>query len=412
VAAALAGDFRGPRARYQQWIGDLTRMNALAKKMRAHRRLRGSLDFDLPEAVVVLDEDNPRLVRDVRKSKADPEVRGAYQLVEEFMLAANEAVARFFTERDLDTVWRVHAKPNVERLEEFATLAAAYGIEIDPSKAQDSRVLSSALKDIEGKPFQKPLNFMLLRSMKQATYDVSNIGHFGLGAPDYLHFTSPIRRYPDLIVHRLLKFHLRKEGAASGGTSHPAPPPRDMMQAMAAESSGHERRAAEAEREVKDMYRAYLMRDRLGEELDGVVSGVMGFGLFIECDTPFVEGLIKTESLGGEGYQLDDKTMRLVGRRSGRAFALGDRVRVRVVNVSVARRRIDLELVAGGTPGDGKPLLRDEVKKAAGPKAEWGGKGRGVRRVQEQKKKDKERPRPGGGREADRRGGRPGRKKR
>src|SRR5262249_61513440 len=134
--------------------------------------------------------------------------------------------------------------------------------------------------ELEGRPYARALHSLLLRSLKQATYDVVNIGHFGLAASEYLHFTSPIRRYPDLIVHRLLKYHLRREGLASGGASHPAPPAREQLAAMAAESSAHERRAVEAEREVVDMYRAHLMRERVGEELDGTITGVTSFGVF------------------------------------------------------------------------------------------------------------------------------------
>jgi ribonuclease R len=358
VAAALAGDFRGPRARYQEWADALAKMDALARRMRVRREKRGTLDFDIAEATVILDEDNPRLVRDVRRSKSSPEIKQAYKLVEEFMLAANEAVAEFFRERGLDTVWRVHDVPDVERLESFATLARSYGIDFDAEEATSPRAVRAVLAELSGRPFERSLHALLLRSLKQATYDVVNIGHFGLAASEYLHFTSPIRRYPDLIVHRLLKYHLRREGLASGGASHPAPPPREQLAAMAAESSAHERRAVEAEREVVDMYRAYLMRDRVGEELDGVIAGVTSFGVFVECLEPFVEGMIKHDALGGDRFDLDEKAMRLTGRRTGATFALGDAVRVRVENVSVARRRIDLALV------------RDEVEAAAAPPVE------------------------------------------
>jgi ribonuclease R len=348
VAAALAGDFRGPRARYQDWLADLKRMHELSRKMRKIRLDRGALDFDLPEARVILDEDDPTLVRDVRRSKASAEVKQAYQLVEEYMLAANEAVARFFRERGADTMWRVHDKPSQSRLEEFAELARSYGIDFDAEEAQDPRVLKGVLASVAGQPYEKAVNYLLLRSMKQAQYDIVPIGHFGLASSDYLHFTSPIRRYPDLIVHRLMKYYLRREGLPSGGSAHPNPPDRPVLAAMSAEASSHERRAAEAEREVVDMYRAYLMRDRVGEELEGTVSGVTNFGVFVEITEPFVEGMIKLDALGDESWEHDDKHMRLIGRRTGRVIRLGDAVKVRIENVSVARRRIDLSLVEGG----------------------------------------------------------------
>lgn len=347
VAAALAGDFRGARARYQEWADVLGKMDALARKMRVRREKRGTLDFDIPEAMVVLDEDNPRLVRDIRRSKATPEVKQAYKLVEEFMLAANEAVADYFQSRGLDTMWRVHDVPDVERLANFAALARSYGIDFKPEDGTSPLAVRNVLSEFTGKPFARALHSLLLRSLKQATYDVVNVGHFGLAANAYLHFTSPIRRYPDLVVHRLLKYHLRNDGLASGGSSHPPPPRRDQIAATAAENSAHERRAVEAEREVVDMYRAYLMRDRIGEELDGVIAGVTNFGVFVECVEPFVEGLIKLDGLGDDHFELDEKTMRLVGRRTGAAYGLGDSIRVRVENVSVARRRIDLGRVVG-----------------------------------------------------------------
>ena len=356
AAAALAGDFRGPRARYREWAPDIARMNALAQKMRARRRERGALDFDLPEAAIILDEDDPRLVRDVRRQKASADVKVAYQLVEEFMVAANEAVARYFHSRGLDSVYRVHGLPDAERLEDFARMAESMGERFLPEEAQSPRGLQRVLSSIAGKPYERALNFLLLRSLKQATYDVTNVGHFGLASKEYLHFTSPIRRYPDLIVHRLLKYHLRKDGQPAGGLSAAGPPTREQLQSMAADSSAHERRAALAEREVVDMYRAFLMRDRVGDELEGIISGVTNFGLFVEIQEPFIEGLVRLERLSDDFYEFDEQTLRLSGRRSGRTFTLGMPVSVRVEDVSVARRRIDFSLHAGGV--ENVPLPR------------------------------------------------------
>lgn len=349
VAAALGGDLRGPRARYADHLPQLRRMQELAHRLRAVRDARGSLDFDIPEPVVVLDEDDPRLVRDVRRSRALPEVKEAYRLVEDFMLAANEAVARYFVERGLDTLWRIHAVPKEERLEEFAELAQSFGVVFSPEDGRSPRKVRDFLATIHGKPMERALSFLLLRSLKQAVYDVENVGHFGLAAPEYLHFTSPIRRYPDLVVHRLLKNQLRAEGLPAGGVRYVEPPPRDELERQAVESSSHERRAMEAEREVVDMYRTFLMRDRVGEEYDGTVTGVTSFGIFVEIVDPFVEGLVRMERLGqdaGDRFVFDERTVRLVGKQSGRSFALGDAVRVRIENVSVPRRKIDLALVA------------------------------------------------------------------
>jgi ribonuclease R len=347
VAAALAGDLRGPRARYRDWLPALRQMAELSARLRRVRTNRGALDFDLPEAKVLLDEDDPTRVRDVVQARADPDLKGAYQLVEDFMLAANEAVARHFRERELDTMWRVHDVPSDERLGELAELADAYGLRFDAEEGKTPKKLRDFLRSLEGRPptLRRALNFLTLRTLKQATYDVVNVGHFGLAARDYLHFTSPIRRYPDLIVHRLLKHALHSDGLPAGGPP-PTPPGRPLLAAMAAEASASERRAMEAERDVVDLYRAFLMRDRIGDELDGTIAGVAGFGFFVQVESPFIEGLVRVDRLGDDFYELDERTLRLVGRRSGRAFALGDEVRVRVEDVSVQRRKIDLGLAA------------------------------------------------------------------
>jgi ribonuclease R len=348
VAAALAGDFRGPRARYREFLPQLQAMAELSSRLRRLRSKRGALDFELPEAKVLLDEDDPKRVRDVVQSRADAAVRGAYQLVEDFMLAANEAVARHFRERGLDTLWRVHDVPAEERLVTLSELAEAYGLSFDPEDGKTPKALRDFLEKVRkgnhAGGVQRALNFLTLRALKQAQYDTVNVGHFGLAARDYLHFTSPIRRYPDLIVHRLLKHALHSDGLAAGGPP-PTPPTREQLAQMASESSSHERRAMEAEREVVDLYRAFLMRDRVGDEYEGTVAGVAGFGVFVQIESPFVEGLIKSDKLGEDHFELDERTLRLVGRHTGRAFSLGDEVRVAIENVSVARRKIDLALV-------------------------------------------------------------------
>jgi ribonuclease R len=347
VAAALAGDTRGKRRKYEPFLPALRQMDSLARQLRAARAERGSLDFDIPEPFVELDHDDPRLVRDIRKSRRDPGERQAYSMIEEFMLAANEAVATSFQERGEDTVWRIHDAPDRGRLEEFAVLAENYGIRIDVDDARTPRGLKRVLDRLRGHPAEKPLSFQLLRSLKQATYDVVNIGHFGLASSDYLHFTSPIRRYPDLIVHRLLKSRLAGQGKPAGGFKPVAVEPvpdRVTLQRMAAEASFAERQAMEVEREVVDLYRAFFLRDRVGDVFDGVISGVTGFGIFVVIDEPFVEGLVRIDALSDDYYNFDEAACRLVGRRSGRTFALGDAVRVEVQSVSVVRRKVDFAL--------------------------------------------------------------------
>ncbi len=378
VAAALAGDVRGKRRKYEPFLPALRQMDSVARQLRAKRLERGSLDFDLPEPFVELDHDDPRLVRDIRKARRDPGERQAYSMIEEFMLSANEAVAASFTDRGEHAVWRIHDAPDPGRLEQFAALAAHYGVIIDVDEARTPRGLRRVLEKLRGHAAEKPLSFALLRSLKQATYDVVNVGHFGLASRDYLHFTSPIRRYPDLIVHRLLKVRLAGLGKPSGGWK-PAkvqpPPDRTELQRMASDASFAERSKMEAEREVVDIYRAYFMRDRIGDVFDGTISGVMGFGVFVVIDQPFIEGLVRVEALSDDYYLFDEVTARLVGRRSGRTFALGDTVKVEVQSVSVVRRKIDFALHEHGerqrraaTLGPGK---------AAGRGARGRGKGEG-----------------------------------
>ena len=351
VAAALGGDFRGRREEYRPWLAELERLNRLARLLRTKRQARGALELEIAEPKVVLDADDPRLVRDVVKAKGDPAVKQAYQLVEEFMIAANEAVGQFFRKRSATTVWRVHAPPKTERVEVLAELLGSFGIVVDIKEAVTPLGMKRVLDQIAERPGAQALSFLVLRTLTQAVWDTVPIGHFGLASGDYLHFTSPIRRYPDLLVHRLLKHHLHREGHASGGGYSKPPPPVAELSKLAKSSSEHERRAMEAEREAVAMYRAYLMRDQVGQRFEGVVSAVTSFGAFVEIEEPFVEGLIKLESLGDDRFAYDEVHMRLSGARTGRTIELGDKVTVEINNVSVVRRRIDFTLITAQTEG-------------------------------------------------------------
>jgi ribonuclease R len=260
------------------------------------------------------------------------------------MIAANEAVGHFFRKRNAPTVWRVHAPPDPDRVAQLAELLGAYGIRVDVEEATTPLGMKAVLDQIAQKPGAQALSFLLLRTLTQAVWDTVPIGHFGLASGDYLHFTSPIRRYPDLLVHRLLKHHLHRDGHASGGGYAKPPPTGETLAQLAADSSLHERRAMEAEREAVAMYRAYLMRDQVGQRFEGTISAVTSFGAFVEIEEPFVEGLIKLDSLG-EPFVYDDVHMRLSGKRTGRVLELGDKVGIEINNVSVVRRRIDFTLL-------------------------------------------------------------------
>ena len=372
VAAALEGDFRGRREEYKAWSAELERLNSLARVLRAKRQARGALELEISEPKVVLDADDPRLVRDVIKAKGDPAVKGAYQLVEEFMIAANEAVGSYFRKRNAATVWRVHAPPKEDRVGQLAELMGAYGITVDVEEARTPLGMKAVLDQINEKPGAQALSLLVLRTLTQAVWDTVPIGHFGLASGDYLHFTSPIRRYPDLLVHRLLKYHLHRDGQPSGeGYSNP-PPAVEALSELARASSGHERRAMEAEREAVAMYRCYLMRDQVGEVFEGTVSAVTSFGAFVEIDEPYVEGLIKLDSLGDEPWVYDEIHMRLTGKRTGRSIQLGDRVKVMINNVSVVRRRIDFTLQA--VSGSNKRVTLEISPRAGIAKAKKSGR--------------------------------------
>jgi ribonuclease R len=359
--------------------GDPTPMVDLCELLSRRRRERGSLDFDIPEAKVLLDEDGE--VRDVVRR----ERHLAHRMVEEFMIAANEAVARFFEIRGQPTVYRVHDRPDPEKTRAFCELAGALGFHLRPQDADEPRALARFVESLGARPEARALNTLLLRSMKQAFYDVENIGHFGLASGEYLHFTSPIRRYPDLLVHRLLRTLLRDRGPAPGSAREGLSA---QLSDLAAQASARERAALEAERESLAYHRARLMAGRVGGELDGVVAAVVPFGLFVEVERPFVEGLVHVQTLGDGFYTYDEQRQRLSASPSGRGFGIGDRVRVRVVDASVARRQVNFALVREVTPRPASaspppPPPTSRPGRARGPaKRPRGGKGarRGARR--------------------------------
>ncbi len=332
VAEALEGD---ADAQIRPLLEDLRVAHELSKKLTAERERRGSIDFDLPEAKIILDDEG-KVAEIVRRPRND-----AHRLVEEFMLAANEAVARFFEVRGLPTVYRIHDQPDREKLEGFAALARSHGFDLPAGEDLTPKQLNEFLKEVEGKPAQKALNSLLLRAMMQAQYSPDNIGHYGLAAPTYLHFTSPIRRYPDLMVHRLLKEHWARGGRPL--REHEAEEQEAYLAGVAAQCSDRERAAMKAERDVDGFYSALYMQDKVGEDFKAVVSGVADFGLFCELEDVFVEGLIPAETLG-EDVELDKELQRLVVGNSGRSYSIGDEVAVEVVSADPARRRITLEL--------------------------------------------------------------------
>ncbi len=353
VAGALGG---AADADIAPLLDDLRVAHELAKKLTQQRSQRGSIDFDLPEAKILLDEEG-HVAEIVRRPRND-----AHRLVEEFMLAANEGVARFFEVRGLPTVYRIHDQPDQDKLDAFAALARTHGFELPGGDELTPGVLNEFLKAVEGKPAQKALNSLLLRAMMQAQYSPDNIGHYGLAAPTYLHFTSPIRRYPDLMVHRLLKEHWARGGRPL--REHEQEEQEAFLAGVSAQCSDRERAAMKAERDVDNFYSALFMQDKVGQKFKAVVSGVVDFGLFCELEEVFVEGLIPAESLG-MGVTLDKELQRLVVGASGRSYSIGDEVLVEVISADPARRRITLSLAQKGVMQADRWLTPEDLAAAA-----------------------------------------------
>ncbi|MFT3773979.1 MAG: RNB domain-containing ribonuclease [Minicystis sp.] len=330
----------------------------LARLLRARRMRRGALDFDLPEAKVVLDIETGTPLA-VQKRAHDPGVAKAYHLIEELMLLANETVARYVVEHDIPAVFRDHAPPDEAKLDRFATMCAELDVKFDPEDAQDPKRLSALLKKIAAHPQKQVLHMLLLRAMKQAVYDVVNVGHFGLASSAYLHFTSPIRRYPDLLVHRAVKAALRNERIDR------APEAIDRLRNAAVTASECERKAMDVEREVVDLYRALYMRDHVGAIYEGTVTGLVGTGVFVNVEEPFVDVLVRMESLGPDRYEIDEEGLRVIGTRSGDRIAIGDKMLVEVEDVSILRRTVYGKRVIDPDEVRPKKRVKREVKRTA-----------------------------------------------
>jgi ribonuclease R len=330
-ALGLTEDGRAERSAVRH-LPMLEVLHECAMILRNRRMKRGSLDFDLPEPVIDLDPDTGEPFR-VERARKDPGVRRAYQLVEEMMLLTNETVAADLAERKLPAIYRVHGLPDESRLEQFAGLAKVLGHDLPLEEVTNPKLLSRFMQSLRDSPHRGALSYLLLRAMQQASYDVVNIGHFGLAAKHYLHFTSPIRRYPDLAVHRIVRKVARGEPIDAAGTEN-------KLREQATASSKRERRAMLVERETIDVYRCLLVKDRVGDEFEATVTGVAPHGLYCAFDEPFVEALCHVTSLGNDFYELDQHGLRLVGRRSGASYGLGDRLTVRLESVNVSERAI------------------------------------------------------------------------
>jgi ribonuclease R len=424
VHMILEGD-EETRAQYPELTGDFELMQKLAMLMNRRREERGSIDFDLPEPVIQFDENGQ--MRGVTRA----ERTWANRLIEEFMLAANECVATWLEDLGVPSLYRIHEKPDPRRVVQFEELATSFGYTLgvgtlpvkrvttrgDRRDAQRSgrkarshevaediavtpKMYQRLAKRIEGKPEERILSYLMLRSLQQARYSEVNEGHFALAAPTYTHFTSPIRRYPDLIVHRITKALLRAgvngRGAIAKGRldspwthvnegfgglgrlvprsqkrdlGHPAPgeppiPEAELAQ-IAEETSQTERRAAEAERELVEWKKVRFMQDRVGEEFEGLVLNPTKYGLFVELTELFVEGLVPIDTLRDDRYTFRENTHEIVGERFGRKFRAGDRVHVILDRILAQERRLQFSIAEEGIPltGKRKPKPPKKAKK-------------------------------------------------
>ena len=334
VARALKFTDKPPKSEEAEAMVDSLRvLYDISILLRGLRMRRGALDFELPEVKIVLDPKSGAPIAVERRSE-DPGVKKAYQLIEELMLLANELVARYLTDRGVPAIYRVHGPPDEGKLDRFANMATSLGVPFDMDEAKDPKRLSALLKRVAKLPGKDVFNMLLLRAMKQATYDTTNIGHFGLASTTYLHFTSPIRRYPDLVVHRAVRALLAKQSVDKSTSAV------EVLRASATTASERERHAMDVERETVDLYRALYMRAYVGATFTGKVTALVGSGVFVQLDSPFVDVLVKSEALGADRFELDDDGMRMVGVRSGEVIALGDKMELVIEDVAILRRSV------------------------------------------------------------------------
>ena len=330
----------------------LRQLDAVFQVLLAARNKRGAIDFDTAETVMLFD--------DVGKiEKIVPTLRNdAHRLIEECMLAANVCAAEFLLENEHPALYRIHAGPNEEKLEGLRAMLKDFALQLPGGNEPKPSDYSALLKKIKDRPDAPLLQTVLLRSMKQAVYSPDNIGHFGLAYDAYTHFTSPIRRYPDLLTHRAIK-------AILAGTVYDPKAPWDQL---GMQCSATERRADEATRDVNAWLKCYYMKDRLGEEFPGTISGVTGFGIFVTLDDVYVEGLVHISELGQDYFHFDQAKHQIVGERSNKKFQLADRVNIKVARVDIETSKIDF--VLAGERLKKAAIVAEDVREAS----PWSGK--------------------------------------
>jgi len=353
VAAILVDGDKKARERRKALVPHLEALHDVFRALARARSRRGAIDFDSVEPRFVFDENGQ--VSDLR-----PVLRtDAHRLVEECMIAANSAVAKRLSDAKIPALYRVHERPPADKLTELRDFLALHGLSLGGGEHPEPKHYSKLLEAIADRPDRLRIETMLLRSLAQAVYAPGATSHFGLALTHYAHFTSPIRRYPDLIVHRAMRHALSREPARDFQYGL------DDMEGLGRHCSTTERRADDATREAADALKAEYMSERVGETFPGVVNGVTGFGLFVELEGLYIEGLIHVTALSSDYYVFDATSQRLTGERSGVSYAVGDRLRVKVARVSVDDRKIDLvpaEEGEGASPARGKSAAKRRRK--------------------------------------------------
>ena len=346
VAAMLVEKDAVLRREYADVLPHLEALHELYRILHAARMKRGAVDFELPETRIVFDEH--------RKIKSILPVQrnDAHRLIEECMLAANVCAAELLKKHKVPAPYRIHEGPTVEKLSNLREFLTEIGLSLSGGAAPQAQHYSKLIKAVEQRPDSRLIQTVLLRSLSQAVYSPDNIGHFALGYPNYTHFTSPIRRYPDLLVHRAIKNIIARR---------PAEIALELAKQQGEHCSLTERRADEATREVNRWLKAEFMLDKIGEEFDGYISGVTNFGIFVELVEVYVDGLVHITALGNDYYHFDAAHHRLMGERTRQIYRLGDKVRIRVARVDLDETKIDFELV--GAPAG---------KRGTGPKRSSG----------------------------------------
>ncbi|WLV23929.1 ribonuclease R [Aciduricibacillus chroicocephali] len=362
------------RSKYEPLVPMFENMEGLASILRKKRMGRGAIDFDFKEAKVLVDENGKADDVIIRERSVGE------RLIEEFMLCANETIAEHFHWLDVPFVHRIHEDPDAGKLEKFFEFLGTLGYSVKGTANEiHPQSLQTVLEEVQNKPEEMIISKLMLRSMKQARYDVEGIGHFGLATQFYTHFTSPIRRYPDLMVHRLIRSYLFDKKLGAEDIKHW----KLRLPEITRHSSERERGAVDAERETIDLKKAEFMKDKIGDEFVGVISSITNFGMFVELENT-VEGLVHVSYLTDDYYHYDERSMALIGERTAKMHRIGDEVKVKVIGVNLDEHTIDFELA--GTVKANKP--RKPIQGKGNPNNKQSGK-QGLKKKQGGNKKGK-----------------------